>query len=143
MNAVPPKLSRANPSGSRLAAALLGVTAAGLAALVFFFDPATHHFYPVCQFHRLTGLNCPGCGMTRALHALLHGEVAVALHDNALLVCGLIALPARGLWLAASKSGGRPAAEWLPIRWLWPLLTVVLVFTVLRNLPAFAFLSPA
>ena len=73
MTAAPPKMSpsRAN---ARLAMVILGATALGLAALVFFFNPATHHFYPVCQFHRLTGLNCPGCGMTRALFALLHGK---------------------------------------------------------------------
>jgi len=142
MNAAPPKLSRANP-GVRFAAVVLAVIAAGLAALVFFFNPATHNFYPVCQFHRLTGLNCPGCGMTRALYALLHGDVVAALHDNALLVVGLVVVPARGLWVAAKNSGGRAAVKFLPGKYLWPLLFVALLFTILRNLPAFAFLSPA
>jgi hypothetical protein len=141
MNAVPPKLARAG-SGPRLAAILLAAFAAGGATLVFFFDPTTHHFYPVCQFHRLTGLNCPGCGMTRALYALLHGEVMTALRDNALLVAAIPVLLVRGLWFALKKPEERAAAMFLPVRWVGPLVIVTLLFTVLRNLPAFAFLSP-
>ncbi|MDR3460159.1 MAG: DUF2752 domain-containing protein [Verrucomicrobiae bacterium] len=148
MTAAPPKIPRASPanpasSGLRFAALVLGALAVIIGTLVFFFNPATHGFYPVCQFHRLTGLNCPGCGMTRALYALLHGDLPTALRDNALLVLALPALLARGLWLAAKKSRGHPAADFFPGRTLWVLLIIALVFTLLRNLPAFAFLSPA
>jgi len=31
-----------------------------------------------CPFHHLTGLDCPGCGMTRAAYWLGRGEVGVA-----------------------------------------------------------------
>ena len=133
----PPKLKRAN-SSFRCAALILVPIALAIAAVVFFFNPTQNDFYPVCQFHRLTGLNCPGCGMTRALYALLHGNVLAALRDNALFVAGIIFLAARGAWFWWQ----RPAAEFLPARWLWIFLLVALVFTVLRNLPAFAFLSP-
>jgi len=148
MTTAPPKISPANSASSssssfRLAAIILAIIAAVLAALVFFFNPATHGFYPVCQFHRLTGLNCPGCGMTRALYALLHGDPATAFRDNALLVLALPALFARGLWFAIKKSRGRLVASFLPGKYLWLLLFITLAFTILRNLPAFAFLSPA
>ena len=103
---------------------------------------SAHNFYPVCQFHRLTGLNCPGCGMTRALYALLHGNFSTALRDNALLVGGLAAVTLRGAWLGAKKMRGQAAGEFIRTQYLWPLLVIALVFTVLRNLPAFAFLSP-
>ena len=45
---------------------------------VFYFavDPATFPFMPQCVFHRLTGLQCVGCGSQRMLHALLHGDIA-------------------------------------------------------------------
>src|ERR1039458_2298384 len=93
MNATPPKIS---PAHVWFAVIVLAMAAAGIAGLVFFFNPAAYSFYPVCQFHRLTGLNCPGCGGTRALYALLHGHLATALRDNALLVGGLAAVAGGG-----------------------------------------------
>ena len=72
---IPPKIkSDAPPSLAIFAAIVLGAAALGAMAVIFFFDPVKNNFYPVCQFHRLTGLNCPGCGATRALFALLHGH---------------------------------------------------------------------
>jgi hypothetical protein len=139
MNSVPPKISRAN---HWFAAAVIGMAGIGGMAVLFFFNPAAYHFYPICAFHRLTGLNCPGCGMTRALYALLHGDFLAALRDNALLVLGLAASGLRGLWLVTEKFRGAPAGRWLPEQFVWPLLFVALVFTILRNLPAFSFLSP-
>jgi hypothetical protein len=139
MNATPPKI---HPASTRFAAILLVMAAAGIAAMVFFFNPSSHSFYPVCQFHRITGLNCPGCGMTRALYALLHGNFSTALRDNALFLLVLAAAAARGLWLGMKKIRGSAGGEFFPVKFLWPLLVVALVFTVLRNLPAFAFLSP-
>jgi len=142
MNAAPPKISRSNPN-VWFAGIILAATVFGGAAVIFFFNPATHGFYPICQFHRLTGLNCPGCGGTRALYALLHGDFSTALRDNALFVGGLIFLASRGIWFAARKSLGRVNGEFFPARFLWTLLVIALLFAVLRNLPTFAFLSPA
>jgi len=139
MNAAPPKLA---PANAWFAGILLALTGLGGAAVVFCFNPATHPFYPVCQFHRLTGWNCPGCGMTRALYALLHGNFSTALHNNALLVLTLGALAVRGAWFARNKFCGRVNGEFFLIKFLWPLLVVALLFAVLRNLPAFAFLAP-
>jgi len=139
MNAAPPKLQ---PSGSRAVVLIVAGTALVIAATVFFFNPTTHHFYPVCQFHQLTGLNCPGCGMTRSAYSLLHGDWRTALHDNALFVAVLGGLALRGGWLAVNRARGRRNGEFVRAQWLWWLLAVTLVFTVLRNLPAFAFLSP-
>jgi len=139
MNSAPPKI---HPANTRFAAIVLAVTAAGIAATVFFFNPSAHKFYPVCLFHQLTGLNCPGCGGTRALYALLHGHFSTALRDNALLVGGISVLALRGIWFAARRICGRSNGALFPANWLWPLLVIVVVFTVLRNLPAFAFLSP-
>jgi Protein of unknown function (DUF2752) len=141
--AVPPKIK--NPTQSSLlvfAVIFFGALALGAGAVVFFFNPVTHHFYPVCLFHQLTGLNCPGCGATRSLYALLHGNFKLAFHDNVLFILMLAALAARGLWFAARFISGRPAENFSPVKSLWIFLAVAVVFGILRNLPAFSFLSP-
>lgn len=71
-------------SSSALWAALVSAAAIG-AVILYRFDPVTARFYPPCLFHALTGLQCPGCGTTRALHHLLHGDVAGAFRLNAML----------------------------------------------------------
>ena len=124
------------------AAVMLGATAVGVGAIVFLFNPATHAFYPVCLFHALTGLNCPGCGMTRALYALLHGHVRLALKDNALLVLALAALLIPLVRLGTLAMRGKPAGFDIPPKVLWLFLVVALVFAVLRNLPGFGWLCP-
>lgn len=58
-------------------------------AVYLFFDPASSAWMPQCIFHRLTGLQCPGCGMQRMLHALLTGDFQAAWHYNAFLLCAL------------------------------------------------------
>jgi len=129
-------------SGLALSAVLLGVLAGGV---LFIFDPARHAFYPRCLWHSATGLTCPGCGSLRALHQLLHGHLAVAFHLNPLLV---LATPLV-LWLCAGQIIGSGAGKRIPTAltrppWPWILLSVVVLFGVLRNLPfpPFACLSP-
>ena len=139
MNSVPPRLS---PSPSRFAAVFLALVAVMVAAVVYFFNPSVHRFYPVCQFHQLTGLNCPGCGGTRAVYALVHGQFGAAFHDNALFIASLPLLAARGGWFALNRWRGRPNGAFFPSRWLIPLVIAVVAFGILRNLPPFAFLSP-
>jgi hypothetical protein len=138
---IPPKISAVNPLAF-FAGALLGVSVLGAGAVVFFFNPGTHGFYPVCLFHKLTGLNCPGCGMTRSLYALLHGNFPIALKDNALFVFTLAALAVRGLWFAAKGIFGRPAGNFFEPKFFWVFLVVALAFGVLRNFPEFYFFSP-
>jgi hypothetical protein len=137
----PPKIA-APQSLAFFAVVVLVVVALGSGAVLFFFDPAKHGFYPICLFHSLTGWNCPGCGATRAAYQLLHGHLRRALHDNALFVLTLAALMVRGAWLVMQKVRNRPAAFIVSPVMLWALLVIVLVFTGLRNLPAFACLSP-
>jgi hypothetical protein len=138
---IAPQKNSARPSLTIFAAIVLGAAAIGVCATVFFFNPGTHGFYPVCLFHSLTGLNCPGCGSTRALYALLHGNFRLALKDNALFV---LALPMLAVWGARVflKRKIAPTAFVLPGKILWGYLIVALAFTVLRNLPGFEWLSP-
>jgi len=48
----------------------------------------------LCPFRQLTGLPCPGCGMTRALNALAHGqwELALSFHPLSPIVAAGVLL---------------------------------------------------
>ena len=80
--------------------------------------------------------------MTRALYALLHGKILTALRDNSLFILILGVLIIRVAWFSLKKFRGVANGEFFPIKFLWALPIIALVFTVLRNLPAFKFLSP-
>ena len=114
------------------------------AATLFWFDPNRYHFYPLCLFHSLTGLWCPGCGSLRALHQLAHGHFASAFHLNPLLLFWLPFLLLYGASRAVRHLTGQPRAKHLSAVWFWLFLGSALVFGVLRNLPGepFAMLRP-
>jgi hypothetical protein len=140
---IPPKIkTAATPGLGLLASLVLGAVILAACAVVFFLNPSTHRFYPVCMFHELTGWNCPGCGGTRSLYSLLHGHLLAALKDNALFVLALPAIALRGLWFARRKSTGKPVGQFFPAKFLWWLLAIAVFFTAMRNLPQFSFLSP-
>lgn len=99
---------------------------------------------PACPLYSLTGLFCAGCGATRAMHALLHGDLLRAISMNALLVVALPALPL----MLLHETNGVPTIWASRLRWFldargWAIL--VLGFGALRNLPwmPFASLAPA
>ena len=145
MNAEPkviPQKTSTPPLPGILAGMLLGTAAVGVGAMVFFFNPSTHRFYPVCMFHVLTGLDCPGCGMTRALYALLHGNVMLALKDNALFVAFLVGAAAWGSRFALQSARRQPATLKIPAKMLWLFLILAIVFAAIRNLAGFEWLSP-
>jgi len=100
------------------------------AAVVFTVDPARVSLFPPCPLHRFTGLWCPGCGSTRALHQLLHGNVVAAFHFNPLAIS---LLPVIGYLVVRSEEN-----HVKPV-WIWTLLGVVVVFGVLRNIPVYPF----
>ena len=43
-----------------------------------------------CPWKSCTGLPCPGCGMTRSVMALLKGDIALSLKENALTLVILL-----------------------------------------------------
>jgi hypothetical protein len=113
--------------------------AAGLAALAYvgLRDPSSSRGFVPCPFHSATGLWCPGCGMTRGVHKLLHGDVLGALGSNLLLPLALglgVWLWLSWLWPALGR-GELPTLRRVP-RGVWVAsLVLVALFTVVRNLP--------
>ena len=94
-------------------------------------------FYPGCVIHRFTGLYCPGCGLTRAVHFALNGHLYAALRMNPLM---FVLLPALCVVLAlARRKRGKPSL-YIPTWLVWSIVGALLLFTVLRNIPIEPFL---
>lgn len=72
--------------------------AAAAAACLYFFNPAAYPWYPPCLIRLYTVWSCPGCGATRAMHALLHLRLEEAWRLNPLWTAGAPALAVWGLW---------------------------------------------
>lgn len=125
------------------AAAALAAAGAGVWVLRRFDPNAADSPLPGCLFYHLTGLYCPGCGMTRALHALVHGDPVQMLAMNPLLPVLMIALP---LLIVQSLGYRLPLPRRMTARLTDGKFWLVLLgaFWVLRNLPwpPFAWLAP-
>src|SRR3954447_22940895 len=107
----------------------LGLGAAATAGVVFAGAVAPHGqaFYPQCPLYALTGVYCPGCGATRAVHALINGHLGAAAHDNVLLLVALpLVLYLWWRWAAATVGRTGPPALRLP-PWAMPAMLVVIV----------------
>jgi len=97
-----------------------------------------------CIYSELTGLYCPGCGMTRAAFSLLELDFYQAIRYNAF---SIIVIPLIGLYIV----GGIYA--WLfnknnfmdnkipGVIWIIFIIALVL-YGALRNIPQFMFLAP-
>lgn len=123
----------------RRAQALLALGAFSAVLVVLcFVDPRSARFAPVCPFHFTTGLHCPGCGTGRALHALVHGDLAHAVKLNVLAVATI------PVFLALAARAALRPAESLPVPPLWLRVAVYVLlgtFFLVRNLPFEPFAS--
>jgi hypothetical protein len=109
-----------------------GLVAIMAAVFLFSFEPGKGGIFPPCPFFRLTHFYCPGCGTTRALHSLLHGDVLRSLDMNPLMVLSIPFV----LLLAWKPSLGSK-------RYVPEVVGVILVaYGILRNFPAISFLAP-
>lgn len=57
-----------------------------LIAFAYFYLSSRRIINTMCFFRNITGLPCPGCGLTRAGLALFRGEIMQSLHYHPLLV---------------------------------------------------------
>ncbi|WP_405391413.1 MULTISPECIES: DUF2752 domain-containing protein [unclassified Streptomyces] len=105
-------------------------------------DPNEPGHYPVCPLLRFTGVFCPGCGGLRSAHAFAHGDLVAALGANALAVVGYVVLAAVWLLWMVRASRGQPLRIGLGPVGLWGLGALLLVFSVVRNLPFGSGLAP-
>jgi hypothetical protein len=126
----------------RVTVAAIWIVSLAAAVYAFIFEPGKSGIFPACMFRALTGLACPGCGSTRALHQLLHGHVANAFVLNPLL---LIVLPILFYSLVRHTgwaiTGATPVRNRLPASAIYGIFFLLLSFWVIRNTPIYPFAS--
>ncbi|OUN19942.1 DUF2752 domain-containing protein [Pseudoflavonifractor sp. An85] len=115
----------------RLLTGLLLVAAAGVGYALWV--TLTHLAIP-CPFHAVTGLWCPGCGVTRMCLALLRLDLAEAWQANPVL---LVLLPLiAGLlgyrMVCYVRQGHTPAKRWETLAWSG-LAVVLVIWGIVRN----------
>jgi hypothetical protein len=132
---------RMRRSPALVAAAVLGIVL--IWVLLLHFENAIMGVGPGCFFHRATGLDCAGCGGTRAFFAFLKGDLATSLRMNPLFLAGLVVAVWFGGCALASKAGLR-LPGWVKrtypgARSGYVALGVILLFWIARNIPAWPF----
>lgn len=70
------------PSKKLALIALVGLAAVFLVSVLL--RPSTGEYFTICGFKNLTGLPCPGCGLTHSFCALARGGVGEAFEFNLL-----------------------------------------------------------
>ena len=93
-----------------------------------------------CVFYELTGFYCPGCGITRVIMSLIHGEIYQAFRYNMILfldVPVLIILYVINLKIGKDKRVRKCINAVVTV-----LLVITILFVILRNISKFSFLAP-
>lgn len=94
-----------------------------------------------CVFHKITGLYCPGCGVTRSLASFANLDIYQAFRYNELIfVAGPLILyyyfNKVYYWIFSKTFKDVP-------KYFWGLvLFIAIVFGILRNIPGFEYLQP-
>jgi hypothetical protein len=126
----------------RLLAAFSWLTLAVAGVYLFIFEPGKSGLFPICPFRAFTGFACPGCGSTRGMHALMHGDVVAAFKFNPLLFLSLpFLLYALVRFTNAAFHGRQVKGNQLDAKYIWTIFVVVLFFWIFRNTPFYPFAS--
>jgi hypothetical protein len=99
---------------------------------IYFMDPLAGPNYPHCFTQELFGFRCIGCGATRAVHSLLHGDIMTALKYNFLAV---MLFPAAAVFMFFFVFKGNDAEKFIKINTTTVVILgiIIIILTVLRN----------
>ncbi|WP_018220642.1 DUF2752 domain-containing protein [Salinispora pacifica] len=117
--------------------AALGCVGAGI-GYTLMIDPtrSTPDAAPTCLLKLTSGLDCPGCGGTRALWYLLHADLPAAARHHLLLVFALPFLAYLFVaWAGRQAFGWRLPELRISNKLIGVFLGAWLAFSVARNLP--------
>lgn len=116
----------------------------GVLFLGYYFLNTLFKFTIACPFYKITHLYCPGCGITRMFFSLFHLDFKAAFWYNPLV---FILLPFfffyyiyTNVIFIFDKENTLKNYMTKPVKVM--LLVVVVLFGILRNIPALSFLAP-
>ncbi len=98
------------------------------------------HIYLACPIKKLTGLYCPGCGITRMFYSLITFNFYQAFRYNPLLFCSLPIFLFFGMNALISKK--EPLYNKIPTKYWMIIIIIFITYGLLRNIPMFDFLAP-
>lgn len=110
----------------------------------YYFLNTKFNFSIECPFHKLTGLYCPGCGITRCLFSIIKLDFKSAFHYNMLV---FIMLPFFIMYYVYLNyiyicNKEDKITKNIPNYVTITLLVITILFGILRNTEMFEFLSP-
>ncbi len=93
-----------------------------------------------CVFYEITGLYCPGCGITRLCLSLFEGDIYQAFRYNPIIFIDLpilFILFVLNIFFKNNKNIKKITDVIIIF-----LATITIIFGVIRNIPIFSFLAP-
>jgi hypothetical protein len=95
-------------------------------------EALTAHSPLACLFHKFTGWDCPGCGLTRAVIGFFAGDVTLSFYFHpmgplaGLFICYLFVV-------SFKKANSFTPERWLHPRRSWSFLLILIAWGILRN----------
>ncbi len=95
-------------------------------------EALTAHSPLACLFHKFTGWDCPGCGLTRAVFSFFAGDWTLSFYFHplgplvGLFICYLFVLTLKKVNTWAPE-------KWLNPRRSWSFLLILIAWGILRN----------
>ncbi len=112
--------------------------------VLYLFMINKYNFYIPCIFKKITGLYCPGCGITRCFLSLLKLDYYSAFRYNMLvflLLPFLIFYVLYNIYLYITNEEDKIIKKISKKVW-YALLIVTILFGILRNTEMFSYLAP-
>lgn len=125
----------------KLSLIIFGVLAFfGMLALYFFGNPTELNIFPKCPFYVVTKIYCPGCGSQRAAHKILNGNIIDGIRHNYLIaILGLVLLYEIFIFIMNTILDKGITNLLHKSKVTHGILTVILLFWILRNINLFPF----